>query len=105
MAFASERDLVGQNPDGDLEVFLWEADGPVLRQITDTDADSRVISFTADGALLDEEGASVAYLHGDPVTLWGGGLPAELVAEAAGTIAYELFCNLAARVHVRVIDG
>ena len=42
---------------------------------------------------------------GDPVTLWGEGLPAELVAEAAGTIAYELFCNLAARVHVRVIDG
>lgn len=72
VAFASERDLVGQNPDGDLEVFLWEADGPVLRQITDTDADSRVISFTADGALLglssdadlgglDDDGAGYLY--------------------------------------------
>lgn len=39
---------------------------------------------------------------GDPVTLWGKGLPAERVAEAAGTIAYEMFCNLAARVRVEV---
>lgn len=35
---------------------------------------------------------------GSPVTLWGEGLPADEVAEAAGTIAYELFCALAARV-------
>ena len=35
---------------------------------------------------------------GSPVTLWGAGLPAEEVADAAGTIAYELFCALAARV-------
>jgi alanine racemase len=35
---------------------------------------------------------------GTPVTLWGAGLPADEVADAAGTIAYELFCALAARV-------
>ncbi|MFO1463604.1 MAG: alanine racemase [bacterium] len=35
---------------------------------------------------------------GDPVTLWGGGLPAEEVAERAGTIAYELFCAVSPRV-------
>ncbi len=35
---------------------------------------------------------------GDPVTLWGEGLPAEEVAEAAGTIAYELFCQVTGRV-------
>jgi len=35
---------------------------------------------------------------GDPVVLWGQGLPAEEIAEAAGTIAYELFCGVTARV-------
>ena len=37
---------------------------------------------------------------GSPVTLWGEGLPAEEVAAAAGTIAYELFTALAPRVRV-----
>lgn len=37
---------------------------------------------------------------GSPVTLWGEGLPADEVAAAAGTIAYELFCALAPRVPV-----
>lgn len=35
---------------------------------------------------------------GSPVTLWGEGLSADEVAEAAGTIAYELFCAVTARV-------
>ena len=35
---------------------------------------------------------------GSPVTLWGEGLPADDVADSAGTIAYELFCALAPRV-------
>ncbi|MCW8906052.1 MAG: alanine racemase [Sedimenticola sp.] len=35
---------------------------------------------------------------GDPVTLWGEGLPAEEVAGPAGTIAYELFCCITRRV-------
>lgn len=35
---------------------------------------------------------------GDPVTLWGAGLPVEEVAAAAGTIAYDLMCRPAPRV-------
>lgn len=35
---------------------------------------------------------------GDEVCLWGQGLPAELVARSAGTIAYQLFCNVSKRV-------
>ena len=35
---------------------------------------------------------------GDEVVLWGKGLPAETVAEAASTIAYELFCGVTPRV-------
>jgi len=37
---------------------------------------------------------------GSPVTLWGDGLSADLVAAFAGTVSYELFCALAARVPV-----
>ncbi|MFM2396833.1 MAG: hypothetical protein RLZZ144_83 [Pseudomonadota bacterium] len=38
--------------------------------------------------------------EGDPVTLWGEGLPVEEVAHAAGTISYELLCALAPRVRL-----
>lgn len=41
---------------------------------------------------------------GSPVVLWGEGLPADEVAEAAGTISYELFCGLSARVPVVEVD-
>jgi alanine racemase len=37
---------------------------------------------------------------GSKVTLWGDGLAADEVATAAGTVSYELFCALAARVPV-----
>lgn len=37
---------------------------------------------------------------GSPVTLWGIGLAADEIAASAGTISYELFCALAARVPV-----
>ncbi|MGH8665369.1 MAG: alanine racemase, partial [Burkholderiales bacterium] len=37
---------------------------------------------------------------GSAVTLWGEGLSADEVAAAAGTVSYELFCALAARVPV-----
>ncbi|MBX3668923.1 MAG: alanine racemase [Rhodocyclaceae bacterium] len=37
---------------------------------------------------------------GAEVVLWGAGNPADEVATAAGTVAYELFCALAARVPV-----
>ena len=40
------------------------------------------------------EGAKV----GDPVTLWGEQLPIETIAEAAGTIGYELTCSITRRV-------
>lgn len=36
---------------------------------------------------------------GDEVVLWGTGLPAEVVAGYANTLAYELFCGLTNRVH------
>ena len=35
---------------------------------------------------------------GDPVTLWGDGLPVEEIAEAAGTIPYELLARVGPRV-------
>lgn len=38
---------------------------------------------------------------GSSVVLWGDGLPVEEVAAAAGTISYELFCRLTARVKFR----
>jgi alanine racemase len=40
---------------------------------------------------------------GSKVTLWGDGLPIDEVAQAAGTIGYELMCALAPR--VRVVEG
>lgn len=41
---------------------------------------------------------------GDPVVLWGRGLPAEEIAEAAGTISYDLFCGVTKRVRIREED-
>lgn len=35
---------------------------------------------------------------GDPVVLWGEGLPIEVIAEHAGTIPYELLCGITRRV-------
>jgi alanine racemase len=37
---------------------------------------------------------------GSKVTLWGAGLPIDEVANAAGTVGYELMCGLASRVKV-----
>jgi alanine racemase len=36
---------------------------------------------------------------GDPVVLWGHGLPVETIARAAGTIPYTLLCAITNRVH------
>lgn len=41
---------------------------------------------------------------GSPVILWGDGLSADEVATAAGTVSYELFCALAARVPVTLVE-
>lgn len=38
---------------------------------------------------------------GDPVQLWGKNLPIEEVAGLAGTIAYELLCNVSSRVETK----
>ena len=35
---------------------------------------------------------------GDPVILWGEGLPAELIAPCADTVPYELLCGVSQRV-------
>jgi alanine racemase len=37
---------------------------------------------------------------GTPVVLWGEGNPVDAVAQAAGTVSYELLCALTARVPV-----
>ncbi len=42
---------------------------------------------------------------GDPVLIWGDGLPAEEIADHAGTLAYELFCGLTNRVRFSYIGG
>jgi alanine racemase len=49
-------------------------------------------------------GAAPAAAPGSDVTLWGAGLPVDEVAQAAGTIGYELLCAVAPRVAVAVRD-
>jgi alanine racemase len=49
-----------------------------------------------DYTMLDVADAPVS--DGDEVTVFGPRLPAEEVAEAAGTIAYEVFCRVGRRV-------
>lgn len=41
---------------------------------------------------------------GDPVLLWGEGLPVERIARAAGTISYTLLCGVTARVKREMVD-
>ncbi|WP_199610419.1 alanine racemase [Flocculibacter collagenilyticus] len=41
---------------------------------------------------------------GDEVLLWGAELPIEVVAEKAGTIAYQLICNITRRVNLHYVD-
>jgi len=41
---------------------------------------------------------SVTATIGDKVVLWGEGLPIEYVSQKAGTIAYELLCQITQRV-------
>lgn len=44
-------------------------------------------------------------VSGDGVQLWGSCLPAEAVAARAGTISYELFCNVSSRVPREYVNG
>lgn len=41
---------------------------------------------------------------GDKVTLWGEGLPVEVIAKAAHTSPYELLCGITSRVEMQVIS-
>lgn len=41
---------------------------------------------------------------GSPVELWGQQVAVDTVAEACGTVGYELLCALSARVHMKVVD-
>lgn len=42
---------------------------------------------------------------GDPVVLWGAGLPVEEIAEHAATLTYELLCGVARRVRSIDVEG
>lgn len=42
---------------------------------------------------------------GDPVVLWGDGLPVEEIARCAGTIPYELLCRMRMRAHFVELGG
>ncbi len=53
---------------------------------------------------LQKLGAGETATVGTKVTLWGEGLPADDVATAAGTVAYELFCAITPRVPVIEIN-
>jgi uncharacterized repeat protein (TIGR01451 family) len=54
MAFESDRDLTGDNADANGEIFVFDADPPLLTQITDTAAPggSNSPSISADGTRL-----------------------------------------------------
>ncbi|OGI39437.1 MAG: alanine racemase [Candidatus Muproteobacteria bacterium RBG_16_62_13] len=41
---------------------------------------------------------------GDPMVLWGRGLPVDEIAASAGTISYELMCHVAERIP-RIVNG
>ncbi|RXZ32875.1 alanine racemase [Oxalobacteraceae bacterium CAVE-383] len=59
--------------------------------------------ISMDMLMVDLSGIADAAV-GSPVVLWGEGLPIDEVANAAGTIGYELMCALAARVHIEQIE-
>jgi alanine racemase len=42
---------------------------------------------------------------GDPVILWGEGLPVDEIAHRAGTISYELLCQVTSRVRTEYIEN
>ncbi|HRH89348.1 MAG TPA: alanine racemase C-terminal domain-containing protein, partial [Rubrivivax sp.] len=69
--------------------------------------DAQSFLFLGAGVVGKQDGQAAA--PGSEVTLWGEGplaarLPIDEVAQAAGTIGYELMCALAQRVPVRVVD-
>jgi uncharacterized protein (TIGR03437 family) len=80
VAFASNRDLAGANPDGNDEIFLFDSHTDSFRQLTDTAAPTR----NAD-AKLSGDGSRVAFVretHPQP--------PAETSPPRRALILYEL---------------
>lgn len=49
-------------------------------------------------------GADSTARPGDPVLLWGDGLPVERIAQATNSSAYELITRLTSRLHYRYLD-
>lgn len=98
-AFVAKRDMqVGVVACGYADGYPRHAGTgtPILVQGRRTRTLGRVSMDMLFADLSEVPGAHV----GSPVTLWGEGLPAEHVAAAAGTIAYELFTALASRVRI-----
>jgi alanine racemase len=60
--------------------------------------------ISMDMLIVDLSGINDAMI-GSPVVLWGEGMPIDDVANAAGTIGYELMCALAKRVHVEEVNA
>jgi alanine racemase len=52
--------------------------------------------ITVDLSLLEQK--AIPFQIGDKAILWGDGLPIERVSQKAGTIAYELLCQITSRV-------
>ncbi len=102
--FVAERDLrVGV-------VSIGYGDG-YPRSITDGtpvlvgDQLSRVVGrVSMDMVTIDLSACPDAEI-GDPVVLWGCGLPVETVAAGAGTIPYELVCRITRRVRYRATSA
>jgi alanine racemase len=69
---------------------------PVLVNGRETEVVGRVSMDMTALDVTDIDGVQI----GDPVTLWGEGMPAERVAPYADTIAYELVCGISQRVAV-----
>ncbi|KAF0100109.1 MAG: alanine racemase [bacterium] len=98
-AYVAERDMkVGVVACGYADGYPRHAGTgtPILVAGRETRTLGRV---SMDMLFADLSGVPAAHV-GSPVTLWGEGLPAERVAAAAGTIAYELFTALAPRVRI-----
>ncbi len=98
-AYVAERDMkIGVVACGYADGYPRHAGTgtPILVAGRETRSLGRV---SMDMLFADLSGVPAAHV-GSPVTLWGEGLPAERVAAAAGTIAYELFTALAPRVRI-----
>ena len=60
--------------------------------------EARVVGRVSMDMLTVDVTDHAAVAAGDPVVLWGDGVPVETVATAAGTIAWELLCGVSQRV-------